>query len=78
LYHRRTDEERQEAEGLVELGGGIVYSTVMALVAHTAPVGGTKPVMYVVPHRREGLNPREWANPSIEEGRYNIASEILP
>jgi hypothetical protein len=76
LYHRRTNEERQEAEGFVELGDGIMYSTMMALVAPTAPVRGTKPVMSSLP--REVLNPREWADPSMEEGRYNTASDILP
>jgi hypothetical protein len=84
VYHRRTEEERQAlaereaARGMVDLGDGIVYASVMGLPAPTAPVRGTNPVMSQLPRRTEGMHPRLWSNQAIAEGRYTSATEILP
>jgi hypothetical protein len=51
--------ERQAAEGMVELGTGIVYASVLGLPAPTSHVKGTKPVMSELPRRVEGMHRRE-------------------
>jgi hypothetical protein len=57
VYHIRTDQERQalaerqEAEGMLELGTGIVYANVLGLLAPTTHVRGTNPVMTEIPRR---------------------------
>jgi hypothetical protein len=61
--------ERQAAEGMVELGTGIVYASVLGLPAPTAHVRGTNHVMSELPRRVEGMHPREHAYHAIEEGR---------
>ena len=61
---RRTEQERQEfleheaAAGLDNLGEGIVYSTIMALPAPTAPTRPGIPIMHELPRRVDGLHPR--------------------
>jgi hypothetical protein len=84
VYHRRTDQERvamperQAAEGMLDLGTGIVYASVLGLPAPTAPVRCTNPVMSELPRRVEGMHPRLHAYQAMEEGRYTNATQLLP
>ena len=66
--------ESAAAEGLEQLGEGIVYSSVMALPAPTAQGSGIMhepPVMHELPRRVDGLHPTEAALQAMQEGRFH-------
>jgi hypothetical protein len=51
----------------------------LGLSAPTAPVRGSNPVIFELPHRVEGMHPREWANQAMDqEVRYTNSTQVLP
>ena len=71
--------EHEAAAGLDNLGEGIVYSTIMALPAPTAPTRPGIPIMHELPRRVDGLHPRLAALEAMQEGRYHGYHEyVLP
>jgi hypothetical protein len=79
---RRSELERQEMEavgGQQQLREVIVYSSVMALPAPTAPPRPGMSVMHELPRRVHGMHPRLAALENIQRGSYTYHSEyVLP
>ena len=66
--------EQAAAQGLQQLGEGMVHSSVMALPAPTAQGPGIMhelPVMDELPRRVDGLHPTEVALQAMQEGRFH-------
>lgn len=71
-------ERLEAAEGLQQLGEGLVYSTVCGLAAPTAPNRRTAlPTMEELPRRIDGLHPREHARQVITGERYHESHEYM-